>query len=98
MRRSLSTLQLGLAVLTLFLVTPARAGNLRPRPDRVGEAGPGGLPPVIRSEGSGPWSAPSTWEGERVPGPGARILVRAGHRVVYDVSSGQAIRAINGAG
>ncbi len=32
----------------------------------------GGEPgPVIRSAGSGPWSAPATWEGGKVPGAGA---------------------------
>jgi hypothetical protein len=33
-----------------------------------------------------------------VPGQGARVLIRAGHRVVYDVQSDKAIRAINIAG
>jgi hypothetical protein len=56
------------------------------------------IPPVIRSARSGPWSAPATWEGGRVPGAGARVLVRAGQRIVYDVKSPQVIRAINVAG
>jgi hypothetical protein len=57
-----------------------------------------GLPAVIRSAQSGPWSAPATWEGGKGPGAGARVLVRAGHRVVYDLKSDTAIRAINVAG
>lgn len=53
---------------------------------------------VIRSARSGPWSAPATWEGGKVPTAGARVQVRTGHRVVYDVRSDQAIRAIHVAG
>src|SRR5262249_15131243 len=53
---------------------------------------------VLRSARSGPWSAPATWEGGRVPGAGARVLIRAGQRVVYDVKSTQVVRAINVAG
>jgi hypothetical protein len=41
---------------------------------------------LIRSVRSGPWSAPATWEGGSVPSPGARVQVRAGHTVVYDVA------------
>jgi hypothetical protein len=55
-------------------------------------------PPVVRSARSGPWSAPATWEGGRVPGAGARVLVRRGHRVLYDLASEQAVRAVNVAG
>src|SRR5262249_4853364 len=50
------------------------------------------------SAASGPWSAPATWEGGKVPGAGARVLVRTGHRVVYDVKSEHAVRAVNIAG
>jgi G8 domain len=63
---------------------------------------PAGAPPpkadLIRTARSGPWSAPSTWEGDRVPAAGARVQVRAGHTVVYDVNSDQAIRALHVAG
>src|ERR1051326_8200691 len=55
-------------------------------------------PLVIRSARSGPWSAAATWEGGTVPAAGARVLIRAGHRVVYDANSDAAIRAINIAG
>jgi hypothetical protein len=55
-------------------------------------------PPLIRSAGSGPWSAAATWEGGRVPGGGARVQVRTGHTVTYDVKSDQVIRSIHVAG
>src|SRR6202030_1640438 len=52
---------------------------------------------LIRSAQSGPWSAPQTWGGG-IPGAGARVQVRTGHTVTYDVSSDQAIRLIHVAG
>jgi hypothetical protein len=55
-------------------------------------------PDLVRTARSGPWSAPATWEGDRVPAAGARVQVREGHTVVYDVNSGQAIRALHVAG
>jgi hypothetical protein len=66
--------------------------------DTAGYAAAPPPPPVLRSARSGPWSAPSTWEGGRVPGTGARVLVRAGHRIVYDVASDRPLRSINVAG
>jgi len=59
---------------------------------------PAAEPAVIRSAGSGPWSAATTWEGGKVPAAGARVLIREGHRVVYDVASDAVIRGINIAG
>ncbi len=53
---------------------------------------------VIRSAKSGPWSEKATWEGGVVPGAGARVQVKAGHTVTYDVVSDQAIRVIHIAG
>jgi hypothetical protein len=55
-------------------------------------------PPVVRSARSGPWSAPATWEGGKVPTAGARVLIRTGHRVVYDVRSDRALRSVHVAG
>ncbi len=55
-------------------------------------------PKLVRSAKSGPWSAPATWEGGKVPGPAARVQVRTGHTVVYDRKSDQAIRSIHVAG
>src|SRR5258708_7826769 len=56
------------------------------------------LPALIRSARSGPWSAPSTWEGGQLPAAGARVQIRAGHTVRYDVSSDRALRSIHVAG
>lgn len=53
---------------------------------------------LIRSAQSGQWSEPSTWEGGKVPGAGARVQVRTGHNVTYDVASDQTIRSIHVAG
>jgi uncharacterized protein (TIGR03067 family) len=55
-------------------------------------------PALIRSARSGPWSAPDTWEGGKLPGAGARVQVRAGHTVTYDLSSDQVMRSIHVAG
>jgi hypothetical protein len=52
-------------------------------------------PPVIKSAKSGLWSAASTWEGNAVPGAGARVLIREGHAVTYDMKADAVIRAIN---
>jgi hypothetical protein len=60
--------------------------------------GAGSTANLIRSAGSGPWSAPATWQGGWVPAAGDRVQVRPGHTVVYDVQSEQAIRAIHVAG
>jgi hypothetical protein len=73
-----------LAVLFLSLVTSTAAAD--------------DAPVVLRSKSSGSWSEPATWEGGKVPGPGARVLIRTGHRIVYDVKSDATIRAINIAG
>jgi hypothetical protein len=54
--------------------------------------------PLVRSAKSGAWSAADTWEGGKVPPAGARVQVRAGDRVVYDVTSDTAIRSIHVAG
>ncbi len=51
-------------------------------------------PEWIRSAGSGPWSAAATWEGAKVPAAGARVHIRPGHAVTYDVKTDQALRAV----
>jgi G8 domain len=53
---------------------------------------------LIRSARSGPWSAATTWTGGKVPGAGARVQVREGHTVLYDVQSEQPIRMVHVAG
>src|SRR5262249_23105626 len=52
----------------------------------------------IRSAGSGPWSAATTWVGGVVPTAGARVHVCAGHTVRYDVASDTVLRSIHVAG
>ena len=49
---------------------------------------------------NGSWSAPATWEGGKVPGAGARVQIRTGHVVTYDMSDEKAaaIRSIHVAG
>lgn len=54
--------------------------------------------PLIRSAQSGAWSAAKTWEGGQIPGPGARVLIRTGHTVRYDVSSDKPLRLVHVAG
>src|SRR5437879_5621090 len=56
------------------------------------------LPALIRSTRSGPWSAADTWEGGKLPAAGARVQIRAGHAVVYDLDSDLAIRSIHVSG
>jgi hypothetical protein len=72
-----------LAVILLSLATPAAGAD---------------DPPLIRSSRSGPWSAGATWDGGAVPGAGARVQVRGGHTVVYDLGEGAPIRSIHVAG
>jgi hypothetical protein len=53
---------------------------------------------TVCSQRNGDWSAPATWQGGVVPRAGARVLIRAGHTVLYDLNSDQAIRLIHVAG
>lgn len=52
----------------------------------------------MQSRQSGPWSAPTTWEGGRAPAAGDSVFVKRGHRVTYDVASPDAIRVVHVAG
>jgi hypothetical protein len=52
----------------------------------------------LRSAKSGPWSAPATWEGGKVPPAGSRVQIRPGHTITYDLADGPAIRFIHVAG
>src|SRR5689334_1531015 len=49
---------------------------------------------VIRSAKSGAWSSPATWDGGKVPGDGAKVLIRPNHKVTYDVASDAVIRTL----
>jgi G8 domain-containing protein len=53
---------------------------------------PGGVPefcanPTITSVASGAWSDPATWSTKKTPGANDRVLVAAGHNLVYDAAS-----------
>src|SRR5436305_7805613 len=61
-------------------------------------AGDTPTPAMTRSARGGAWSAAATWEDGRVPGAGARVQVRTGHEVIYDVASDEVIRSIHVAG
>jgi hypothetical protein len=78
----------GMTVLVHCLLFAA-ASALAPAPEG---------PPIVRSARSGAWSDPGTWEGGRAPGAGARVQVREGHEVRYDVDSDVPIRSIHVAG
>jgi G8 domain len=57
----------------------------------------GAAPPPtdwVRTAKSGPWSDAATWEGGAVPGAGAKVLIRPGHAVVYDINSDRPIRSV----
>ena len=55
-------------------------------------------PTLVRSARSGLWSSGETWDQGRVPRTGDRVVVRADHHVVYDVSSDAVIRLVQIAG
>jgi hypothetical protein len=51
--------------------------------------------PFIQSARSGPWSSPSTWQGNQVPPAGSKVQILPKHTVVYDRDSDQAIRMLH---
>ncbi|AMV25711.1 G8 domain protein [Gemmata sp. SH-PL17] len=53
---------------------------------------------LVRSAASGAWSDGKTWEGGKVPGAGARVQIRTGHTVTFDVKADAVIRSIHVAG
>jgi hypothetical protein len=83
------------ALASFFFLLPLI--NLTGSPAEV-SAADNPAPALVRSAGSGPWSEPATWEGGKVPAAGARVQVRTGHRVVYDVQSDRPIRSLHVAG
>ena len=58
----------------------------------------GTAPEILRSVADGAWSSAKTWEKGRIPAAGDRVQIRKGHKVLYDISSEAAIRAIHVAG
>src|SRR2546427_782322 len=75
-----------------------RAGGMRPGAPCKRRSPVKGAPNVVRSAGRGAWSGRATGEGGKVPGGGARVQVRSGHRVVYDVNAAHAVRLLHVAG
>lgn len=53
---------------------------------------------LVRSAHSGLWSAPTTWEGGRVPSRGARVQIRPEDHVTYDLDSNEPLRSVHVAG
>jgi len=51
-----------------------------------------------RTANSGKWSDAGTWDGGRTPRAGDFVQVRAGHTVIYDVESNDALRLLHIAG
>ena len=90
-RKAFSLVRAALAIWGVFtLAIPGLAGNSC----FAAENAQG----LIRSAHSGQWSAPATWEGGKVPGADARVQIREGHVVVYDVKSELPIRLVHVAG
>src|SRR5262245_23672405 len=54
--------------------------------------------PIIRTAQSGAWSAPAAWQGDKLPAANARVLIREGHRVVYDLQATEPIRSLTVSG
>ena len=88
-------LRLGIFFATSILGLAPLARDLARGEPAAFDAAPSSL---IRSAGSGSWSAPTTWEGGAIPTAGARVQVRSGHTVRYDVTSDAVIRSIHVAG
>jgi hypothetical protein len=51
--------------------------------------------PLIRTARSGAWSDAKTWDGGNIPAAGARVLIRPGHRIIYDRKSDDALRSVH---
>jgi len=91
--RTVSVLPALMIVTAVLLAMP---GDVSSRFNAAGNT-PGG-PELIRSAHSGPWSAPATWEGGKLPAAGSRVQIRQGHTVIYDMESDRLIRSIHVAG
>src|SRR5262249_30614979 len=53
---------------------------------------------TLRSVKSGPWSAPDTWDGQRAPREGDRVLIGLKTKVLYDADSPVVVRYLQVAG
>ena len=88
-------LRLGIFFATSILGLAPLARDLARGEPAAFDAAPSSL---IRSAGSGSWSAPTTWEGERSRRLGRGSRSGSGHTVRYDVTSDAVIRSIHVAG
>lgn len=50
--------------------------------------------PTVTSRQSGPWSAPSTWQQNRIPSNKDVVLIGVNHEVVYDTVSSASLAAV----
>ena len=50
--------------------------------------------PPVHTVKSGLWSDPSIWEFKKIPRTGDKVVIRMGHKVLYDVSSTEVIRGM----
>lgn len=48
----------------------------------------------VRTVKSGNWSDPSTWESKTIPKAGDKVVIRMGHKILYDFSSTEVIRGL----
>ncbi|NBY02047.1 MAG: hypothetical protein EBQ87_08720 [Planctomycetes bacterium] len=48
----------------------------------------------VRTIKSGAWSDPATWESKKIPKAGDKVIIRTGHKVLYDVASKEIIRGM----
>ena len=90
-----SRLSRSVAALVLLLVLAGAGAAFGFLADGKDGAKKPDLAPIIRSAKSGLWSAADTWADGKVPTTGSRVQIREGHRVVYDVKSDHAIRAVS---
>jgi hypothetical protein len=80
-----------IAVMVGILTAPASVSTAAEQPRTT-------APAIVRTAQSGAWSAAATWEGGKLPAAGARVQIRTGHTVIYDMKSEHAIRSIHVAG
>ena len=85
----------------LALVASVGTLNAQDHPHLAPASGvPHGIPRIcadatVTSVNSGPWSSPTTWSTQQVPGSGAAVRIASGTRVGYDVVSDAAIRCVD---
>jgi hypothetical protein len=84
--------------LTLGLLATGAGECTLPRQLAAEQPGKDAAQPLVRSASSGPWSAPATWEGGKVPSAGSKVQIRSGHTITYDLASEEVIRSIHVAG